>query len=138
MFRLLGLHPGPDISVLAAASLAGTNQPEADRLLSELTRAHLITEHLPARYACHDLLRAYLRALALHREFGDRFHEADTLSHLGDTRDAAGELTEARDAWQQALDILDDLQHPGAEKVRAQLAAATPQSDSSLGELVPG
>ena len=28
-------------------------------LLRELTRAHLITEHAPGRYAFHDLLRAY-------------------------------------------------------------------------------
>jgi DNA-binding SARP family transcriptional activator/tetratricopeptide (TPR) repeat protein len=59
MFGLLGLHPGPDISVLAAASLAAVDMPEARRLLSELARAHLIAEHLPGRYAFHDLLRAY-------------------------------------------------------------------------------
>jgi DNA-binding SARP family transcriptional activator/tetratricopeptide (TPR) repeat protein len=59
MFRLLGLHPGPDISVPAAASLAGTDPPEARRLLRELARDCLITEHLPGRYAFHDLLRAY-------------------------------------------------------------------------------
>jgi tetratricopeptide (TPR) repeat protein/DNA-binding XRE family transcriptional regulator len=59
MFRLLGLHPGPDISVPAAASLAATSQPQARRLLGELARAHLIAEHVPGRYAFHDLLRAY-------------------------------------------------------------------------------
>jgi tetratricopeptide (TPR) repeat protein/DNA-binding XRE family transcriptional regulator len=59
MFRLLGLHPGPDITVPAAASLAATSVAEARRLLRELTRAHLITEHVPGRYAFHDLLHAY-------------------------------------------------------------------------------
>jgi tetratricopeptide (TPR) repeat protein/transcriptional regulator with XRE-family HTH domain len=59
MFRLLGLHPGPDISVPAAASLAGTAPPEARRSLRELTRAHLVGERVPGRYALHDLLRAY-------------------------------------------------------------------------------
>jgi tetratricopeptide (TPR) repeat protein len=59
MFRLLGLHPGPDVSVPATASLAGTDQAEARRLLGELTRDCLITEHAPGRYAFHDLLRAY-------------------------------------------------------------------------------
>jgi tetratricopeptide (TPR) repeat protein/transcriptional regulator with XRE-family HTH domain len=59
MFRLLGIHPGPDISVPAAASLAGITEAEARRLLRELARAHLITEHVPGRYAFHDLLRAY-------------------------------------------------------------------------------
>jgi tetratricopeptide (TPR) repeat protein/transcriptional regulator with XRE-family HTH domain len=59
MFRLLGVHPGPDISAAAAASLAAVSEPQARRVLRELTRAHLITEHAPARYASHDLLRAY-------------------------------------------------------------------------------
>ena len=59
MFRLLGLHPGPDISVRAAASLAATTEPEACRLLDELAHAHLITEQVPGRYTLHDLLRAY-------------------------------------------------------------------------------
>jgi tetratricopeptide (TPR) repeat protein/transcriptional regulator with XRE-family HTH domain len=59
MFRLLGLHPGPDICVAAAASLVGTDQSGTRRLLGELARAHLIAEHLPGRYAFHDLLRAH-------------------------------------------------------------------------------
>jgi DNA-binding SARP family transcriptional activator/tetratricopeptide (TPR) repeat protein len=59
MFRLLGVHPGPDISVPAAASLAGHAQPQAHRLLRELARAHLVAEHVPGRYVFHDLLRAY-------------------------------------------------------------------------------
>jgi DNA-binding SARP family transcriptional activator/tetratricopeptide (TPR) repeat protein len=59
MFRLLGLHPGPDISVAAAASLNGTAEPAAFRALAELTRAHVTSEHVPGRFACHDLLHAY-------------------------------------------------------------------------------
>jgi DNA-binding SARP family transcriptional activator len=59
MFRLLGLHPGPDISVPAAASLAAADEPETRRLLAELSRVHLATEHVPGRYQLHDLLRAY-------------------------------------------------------------------------------
>jgi tetratricopeptide (TPR) repeat protein/DNA-binding XRE family transcriptional regulator len=59
MFRLLAVHPGPDISVPAAASLAATDQPSARMMLSSLARAHLITEHVAGRYAFHDLLRAY-------------------------------------------------------------------------------
>jgi tetratricopeptide (TPR) repeat protein len=57
------LHPGPDISVPAAASLAGLSISETASLLSELTRAHLVTEHAPARYSCHDLLRSYAAEL---------------------------------------------------------------------------
>ena len=36
VFRLLGLHPGPDITVAAAASLGGTGRPQARRVLAEL------------------------------------------------------------------------------------------------------
>jgi len=59
LFRLLGLHPGPDISAAAAASLAGLPPAETRRLLAALTRASLLTEHNPGRYGFHDLLRAY-------------------------------------------------------------------------------
>jgi tetratricopeptide (TPR) repeat protein len=63
----------------------------------------------------------YEDALGIFREFGDRFNEADVLIHLGDTRDAAGDSSQARDAWQQALDILEGLQRPDADEVRAKL-----------------
>ncbi|OLE29796.1 MAG: SARP family transcriptional regulator, partial [Actinobacteria bacterium 13_1_20CM_3_71_11] len=56
LFRLLGLHPGPDIARDAAASLAG--EP-VDALLAELAGAHLVAVQTPGRYSFHDLLRAY-------------------------------------------------------------------------------
>ncbi len=59
LFRLLGLHPGPDFTATAAASLAALPTREAHHLLTELARASLIDEHVPGRYAFHDLLRAY-------------------------------------------------------------------------------
>ena len=64
MFRLLGLHPGPDITIPAAASLAGMPLSGARRALRELVDAHLITEHAPDRFTVHDLLRAYAAELA--------------------------------------------------------------------------
>jgi tetratricopeptide (TPR) repeat protein len=64
LFRLLGLHPGPDVSAAAAASLAGLPLPAAGRLLAELTRASLITQHAPGRYSFHDLLAAYAADVA--------------------------------------------------------------------------
>jgi hypothetical protein len=51
LFRLLGLHPGPDITAPAAASLAGIPPPSARSLLDQLTRANLTTEHQPGRLA---------------------------------------------------------------------------------------
>ena len=59
VFRLLGVHPGPDISAAAAASLAGLPVRRARQLLAELAAAHLVAEHAPDRYGLHDLLREY-------------------------------------------------------------------------------
>jgi tetratricopeptide (TPR) repeat protein/transcriptional regulator with XRE-family HTH domain len=59
LFRLLGLHPGPDTSSMGAANLAGVAFPTVRRLLVELARANLMTEHTAGRYSFHDLLRAY-------------------------------------------------------------------------------
>lgn len=64
LFRQMGLHPGPDIAAPAAASLAGVPAKEGRALLTELARAHLVTEHSPGRYTLHDLLRAYAGELA--------------------------------------------------------------------------
>jgi DNA-binding SARP family transcriptional activator len=64
VFRLLGVHPGPDISAAAIASLAGIAPAAARQALAELTGAHLLAEPSPGRYALHDLLRAYASELA--------------------------------------------------------------------------
>lgn len=88
LFRLLGVHPGPDIAAPAAASLVGIPVPQARRLLIQLTRAHLITERAPGQYGFHDLLRAYAmeltqaydareeRRTALHRMLDHYLHTA--------------------------------------------------------------
>jgi tetratricopeptide (TPR) repeat protein len=66
LFRLLSVHPGPDFGMASASSIAG--QPRADRLIAELTRAHLL-EHRPRqRYGFHDLLRRYAGKRALEVE----------------------------------------------------------------------
>jgi tetratricopeptide (TPR) repeat protein len=64
LFRLLGLHSGPDISLAAVASLAAVPTQRVRPQLNELLNAHLITEHAPSRYTLHDLLHAYAYQLA--------------------------------------------------------------------------
>jgi tetratricopeptide (TPR) repeat protein len=66
MFRLLGLVPGPDVSLAAVAALTGRPPPRAGELLDELVAAHLVQRGAPGRYRLHDLLRRYAgdRALA--------------------------------------------------------------------------
>jgi DNA-binding SARP family transcriptional activator/tetratricopeptide (TPR) repeat protein len=71
LFRFLGAHPGPDISAPAAASLAGRPLPQVRSLLTELVRANLLTEHMPGRYACHDLLHAYAAELIGESEYDE-------------------------------------------------------------------
>nr|SBO94032.1 transcriptional regulator, SARP family [Nonomuraea gerenzanensis] len=63
-FRLLGLHPGTDHDAHAAAALTGRDVEAARRDVEALARAHLLHETTPARYAMHDLLRAYAVRLA--------------------------------------------------------------------------
>ena len=64
LFRLLGVHPGRDTDVLAAAALAGTPARETEKLLQDMVDVHLVTEHAPGRYGMHDLLRQHARRLA--------------------------------------------------------------------------
>ncbi|MFS8521870.1 MAG: tetratricopeptide repeat protein [Micromonosporaceae bacterium] len=59
LFRLLSLHPGPEIAAPAVARLAGLPPSRIPTLVSELTEAHLLTEPAPGRYGFHDLLRTY-------------------------------------------------------------------------------
>jgi DNA-binding SARP family transcriptional activator/tetratricopeptide (TPR) repeat protein len=59
LFRLVALHPGPDFTAAAAASMCGLDVPAARALLTELTCATMVTEPELGRFAIHDLLRDY-------------------------------------------------------------------------------
>jgi DNA-binding SARP family transcriptional activator/tetratricopeptide (TPR) repeat protein len=59
MFRLLGLHGGPDIAAAAAASLGGLSLTQTHQLLAELVHANLLSSRSPGRFAFHNLLRVY-------------------------------------------------------------------------------
>jgi tetratricopeptide (TPR) repeat protein len=59
MFRLLGLHSGPDISTGAAAALSDSTPTEARQQLDVLLGVHLIDAHEHNRYQLHDLLSVY-------------------------------------------------------------------------------
>ena len=59
LFRLLGLHPGPEFALPPAAALAGLPVGRARQLLDDLVGAHLLEQIAPDRYQFHDLLRAY-------------------------------------------------------------------------------
>ena len=94
LFRLLGLHPGHDIGVHAAASLAGLPSGQARQCLADLAHANLLIETAPGRYSLHDLLRAYAtelthwhddeqqRQAALHRVLDYYLHAAHKAAAL--------------------------------------------------------
>ena len=58
-FRLLGLHPGQDISTAAAAALLDVPASQTQQLLGILTGGHLLEETGRDRYQFHDLIRLY-------------------------------------------------------------------------------
>jgi DNA-binding SARP family transcriptional activator/tetratricopeptide (TPR) repeat protein len=74
-FRLLGLHPGPDVEPYATAALTGTTVEQARQMLDVLARAHLIQTASACRYRMHDLLRGYACGLAATMD-GDQDHPA--------------------------------------------------------------
>jgi tetratricopeptide (TPR) repeat protein len=64
MFRLIGICPGRDISVDAAAALVRSDVAEAADRLARLTDAHLLVETASGRFRMHDLVREFATGLA--------------------------------------------------------------------------
>jgi len=106
-FRLLGLHPGPDLDPYAAAALGDTDLAHASRLLDQLARAHLIQAGGPGRYAMHDLLRAYANQLATTRNSATEREEA---------------LTRLLDFYLATAGAAMDVLHPAERHRRPQIA----------------
>ncbi|MGW1623841.1 BTAD domain-containing putative transcriptional regulator [Streptomyces sp. NPDC002172] len=94
LFRLLSLHPSRDITVPAAASLAGTDLRRTRQDVSELMDHCLLVEPAAGRYTCHELLRTCARELsslldaptvrseALSRMFEHYLYSADAATAL--------------------------------------------------------
>ncbi|TQM78215.1 DNA-binding SARP family transcriptional activator [Saccharothrix saharensis] len=64
VFALLGIAPGPDIGLPAAASLSGLPERRARSVLRVLEDASLVERRSGGRYAMHDLVRTYAATLA--------------------------------------------------------------------------
>lgn len=65
LFRLLGLVPGPDIGLAAAAALAGADVSAARRAFDRFVAAGLLQRTAAGRCGFHDLIREYAADLAL-------------------------------------------------------------------------
>jgi DNA-binding SARP family transcriptional activator/tetratricopeptide (TPR) repeat protein len=72
MFGLLGLAPGPDIDLHAAASLAALAPARTRILMRQLTAAHLVQEPVPGRYRMHDLVRLFAAEQAAAHSAGEQ------------------------------------------------------------------
>jgi DNA-binding SARP family transcriptional activator len=124
LFRLLGLAYGPDVSVEAAAALAGTPVPDGREQLAALATAHLVEEHTPGRYLCHDLLRAYAAdRVQLEESPADREAAKERLYHYYlDGADAADRLLYPRQLRPPATAVaqspVGDPTLPGARSAR--------------------
>ncbi|MEU0629002.1 tetratricopeptide repeat protein [Streptomyces sp. NPDC005989] len=73
----------------------------------------------------HDAMGQYAEAVDSYRQcrdgfrrLGNRYGEADALRSLGVSLRKAGDPEAAREAWRDALVILDELDHPDADVVR--------------------
>jgi len=101
LFRLLGLHPGPDFDAYLAAAVAAMPVAEAGQGLEDLVDAHLLQQPAPGRYRFHDLLRDHAQAAARQAEpdaarseaigrtldyYLHMAHEADTILRPGRAR----------------------------------------------------
>ncbi|WP_409463441.1 BTAD domain-containing putative transcriptional regulator [Amycolatopsis sp. GA6-003] len=64
VFELLGLAPGPDISVRAAANLTGVPPNSIAAILRALERVSLVEQDTPGRYRMHDLVRLFAKTHA--------------------------------------------------------------------------
>lgn len=68
LLGLLGLAPGPDISLPAAVSLTATRASRVARVIRELEAAHLVQQPAPGRYRMHDLIALYAAEQGSDRE----------------------------------------------------------------------
>ena len=139
MFRLLGLHAGPDISIAAAAALAATNVYGAEQLLEALVEVNLLKRE-GSRYRFHDLLAMYalecaettdtteVRTQALRRVLLWYLHTVDSAEHLLSKRSQRVDLEPlALDSPPLKFSTQDDALN-WCEAERVNLIAATRQA----------
>ncbi|CAL9675507.1 AfsR/SARP family transcriptional regulator [Streptomyces sp. enrichment culture] len=102
VFRQLAHAPGPDIALPAAADLTALPPGRLRAALHRLRAAHLVQEHAPGRFTCHDLLRVY----------------AIELAHSTDGREGRTALTRVLDHYLHTAVAADRLLLPHRDPIR--------------------
>ncbi|WP_329585978.1 tetratricopeptide repeat protein [Kitasatospora sp. NBC_01250] len=96
LFRLLAVHPGPEISLASAASVAGLPVARTRTLAQELCEANMLSEHARDCYTLHDLLRAYAAGLPAEPDDDRPSALGRLLDHFGHCAVAAGSAISTR------------------------------------------
>src|SRR6185437_3304897 len=118
-YRQLGNHhEGLAYCQQALDILTETDDLEA----TAITWDNLGSLHFALNDAQHGT-HCYEQAIALYRQLGDRYTEADTHANLSEAHHQHGNHDAARLARRQALAILDDLDPVAAAPARARLQA---------------
>ena len=124
MLHLVGLELGQ----LGSAELGRQHCMQAVELYGELDDLGGLADAWHSLGTLHkqlgehaDAIACFQQSLMLSARLGDRWGQAYCLIYAGDAHDEAGDLQAARETWQQAIDILGDLQHPDADRIRARL-----------------
>jgi tetratricopeptide (TPR) repeat protein len=76
LFRLFAVHPGPDVSVQAAAGLAGMTRAAAGAALTELVAMNMVGESTPGRFSLHSILREFALERAAEDERDEELESA--------------------------------------------------------------
>jgi predicted negative regulator of RcsB-dependent stress response len=73
----------------------------------------------------------------MYRGIGDRHFTAMSLTNIGDCALACGDQATARQSWQQALEILTELAHADADRVRERLRTLPAERPIGTGQRAP-
>jgi len=94
LFRLLSVHPGPDISLAATAALADATESVARKTILELCTLSLAAEHVPGRYRLHSILRTFASEVAA----------AQAATRTNATTEVSDPATDQRGALRRVVD----------------------------------
>lgn len=64
LYRLIGLHPGPEFGVDVLAAVSGWERHRVESAVDDAVEANIVTEVEEDRFRCHDLVRLHAQRVA--------------------------------------------------------------------------